>query len=48
MILLTRKDIETMVRNTVKTALESLKPEQKQELLQDLIELLEDIQGETE
>lgn len=48
MILLTRQDIENMIRNVVKTATESLESDQKQELLQDLIELLEDIQGETE
>lgn len=48
MIILQRRDIENMIRNVVNTAFESLEPEQKLELLQELIQLLEQIQDEIE
>ncbi len=48
MILLNRKDIEGAIKNVITVALESLDPELKQELLQDLIELIEQIQDEIE
>ena len=48
MIILNRNDLENMFRNVMKSALESLEPEQKQEFLQGLIALIESIQDETE
>jgi len=48
MFILNREDLENMFRNVLNTAIESLDPEQKQEFLQGLIELLETMQDESE